>query len=244
MKRLLQKLDDVNALGFGIWEFAFNSLVRKYGWAFIFRIALPHPVRTLKALARYRYFFPRDRGVLADKPVFNTTLEAFQKGMVKNRKKTLVAMGFCQRPIGTPEHPYICSSPRFSHDCSYYADDRNNAACTLCDIKKIVDRVKKIDCHFYIMTSAMDIAGDILLPTLRKAKYRQAVFFICPYSIKPIVLPLLICDIDFLIIPFSSGSCMNYEDFIKADKGDKREQTSVREEHMELVSAMLDKTRC
>ena len=92
---------------------------------------------------------------------------------------------------------------------------------------------------FHIMTSAMDIARDIFIPTLKKQRFRYAIMFICPYSILPITLPLFICGIKFMIIPYTTGDCRDYGEFVRADVGIKPKRTFPLQENYELVLDLL-----
>ena len=56
----------------------------------------------------------------------------------------------------------------------------------------------------------------------------QSLLFICPYSVRPIALPLFICGIDFILVPFVSGACEDFGEFLRADKGIKDERTFVK----------------
>ena len=138
-------------------------------------------------------------------------------------------MGYCQRPLKAGDQPLNCPSKRFSHDCyfieNYHQATQTPPACSICEIKPIAELVIQAGASFHIMTSAMDIARDIFLPTLERQRFRYAIMFICPYSIFPITLPLFICDIKFMIIPYLIGDCRNYGEFVRADVGIKPKRT-------------------
>lgn len=238
---VLQKLDKKNFLGFQIWELSVRSLARAYGWFFIIKIAFPHPLKTIGALVKYRKFFQHLNPSIGENPISNINSNYFIERAIASRETTLVAMGYCQRPLKLPDQPQQCPSARFSHDCWYRDTNNIHAACLICDIKTIIDSVIKIGCDFNIMTSALDIAKDIFMPALTTRRYQQAIFFLCPYSVRPIVLPLLICGIDFILIPYAHGDCKSYDDFSKADIGIKDKRTFTKNNHFELVKQMLDK---
>jgi hypothetical protein len=77
------------------------------------------------------------------------------------------------------------------------------------------------------MTSAADIAHDILLPSLAQGKFKYALFFLCPYSSEAFMFPIFTCRIKACLIRYQSGNCEDYADFIAADRGDKSEQTQI-----------------
>lgn len=241
MYRILQKFDEKNFLGFKIWEFSLRSITRLYGWHFIMTVIVPHPLKTLKGLLNYRHYFSDKDFTECGEMVSNIRADDFIEKTVSSPEHTLIAMGYCQRPIMSADTRQQCPSERFSHDCRYYDEDMIHPACHVCDIKRIVDRVKKIGCGFTIMTSAKDIAADIFIPSLKNRQYTQALLFICPYSVRPIALPLFICGINFILVPFATGACGDFGEFLRADEGFKDERTFVTNSHFASVEQLIDK---
>jgi hypothetical protein len=82
----------------------------------------------------------------------------------------------------------------------------------------------------YIMTSALEIAEDLLLPALTERRFVAALLTLCPYSVEPIALPLLICGLKAGIATYDQGACMDYDQWLRADRGDKRGRTSLSSE--------------
>ena len=78
-----------------------------------------------------------------------------------------------------------------------------------------------------MLTSALDIANDILLPALEERRFTRVLFAICPYSVEPMSLALLICGVEARIFHYSSGSCLNYQQWLRADGGNKPERTEL-----------------
>jgi hypothetical protein len=74
------------------------------------------------------------------------------------------------------------------------------------------------------MTSAIDIARDLLLPNYRSF-YSRYLLSVCPYSIPPLTLAMSICGLRGLVFAFSRGDCLDYTSWLNADKGTKSEQT-------------------
>ena len=172
MNRIFQKLDELNFLGFKIWEFSFRSLSRDYGWFFLFNIVLRHPVKMLRGLNRYRHFFKKpELNDTGDKIVANINRDKFIKKAETSPQKTLIGMGFCLRPLTSADQQHECPSERFSHDCFYRDTGKNHPACDVCAIKTMVNKVNKKGCSFNILTSALDVAKDIFVPTLKDRKY-------------------------------------------------------------------------
>jgi hypothetical protein len=77
----------------------------------------------------------------------------------------------------------------------------------------------------HIMTSALDIADDIFVPALEQGRFKTAIFCVCPYSVQPMVLPLLISGIQGFVVQFDSGYCADYSQWSLADRGTKNERT-------------------
>ncbi|MBC7262394.1 MAG: hypothetical protein H5T63_10315 [Chloroflexi bacterium] len=76
-----------------------------------------------------------------------------------------------------------------------------------------------------VLTSALDIAHDILFPALEERRFTHILFAICPYSVEPMSLALLICGLEGYLFHYQSGSCANYQQWLRADRGDKPERT-------------------
>ena len=88
---------------------------------------------------------------------------------------------------------------------------------------------------FHIMSSALDIAHDIFIPSLREARFKRAILCVCPYSVAPITLPLLICGIETLVIQYDRGYCTDYNQWSLADRGIKQERTFLSREGQALI---------
>ncbi|MDZ7333050.1 MAG: hypothetical protein ONB31_13835 [candidate division KSB1 bacterium] len=237
-KTICNYLDRISFLGLRIWEFGCRSLAQEYGWFFLFKIAIKYPAKTFRGLMIYRHFC-RSLGTISPNKIYsNCSIQSIAYQLQRDPKRLLVGMGYCQRPIKTDVQPLACPSPRFSHNCSFIEHPGHNQllpACKICDIQPIAEAAIQSGAAVYIMTSAKDIAREIFLPTLAHGKYRAAILFICPYSILPIALPLMICDIQFLIVPYAIGDCRNYSDFLHADQGIKPKRTFPMRHKFELV---------
>ena len=82
-----------------LWIFGLRSLVTEYGLAFVTRILLRHPLRSLRGLRRYL----RGEG-------------AAELGEAHGGEAPgLVGVGFCLKPLDPP-----CASGRANHDCLYF----------------------------------------------------------------------------------------------------------------------------
>jgi hypothetical protein len=231
MLRILRALDRHRFLGFPIWEFSFRSLPRLYGHLFLRDIVLRHPVRTLKGILAYRRFSRPGRWeeeILHLHP--GTEADLREEILPANGGGLLVALGFCQKPVGGPG--VGCPAGRFSHECHVLtrADflevqiERLPLSCRNCDIRLIGAAALPAGAAVYIMTSAADIARHLFIPALDGGGFRHALFLQCSYSIPAMVLPLLICRLQAVLIGYSEGDCRDYPQFLSADKGTKPER--------------------
>jgi len=239
----LNILDRFYFLGIPIWDFGLRSLNREYSWFFLFKIIFKYPLKSLKGFLAYKKFCKSIDQIDPQQIYANISIEQLMNQAENDRSSFLVAMGYCQRPLKTGDQPLNCSSERFSHDCyfveNYHRTTQLPPACSICEIKPIAESAIHAGASFQIMTSAMDIARDIFLPALERQRFRYAIMFICPYSIFPITLPLFICGIKFMIIPYTTGDCRNYSDFVRADVGIKPKRTFPRKQNYELVLDLL-----
>jgi hypothetical protein len=239
-------LDKINFLGIQIWDFACRSLNREYSWFFLFKIIFKYPGKSLKGFFAYRKFCKSIVQISPQQTYSNISIDELLNQAQNDRSSLLVAMGYCQRPLKTEEQPLTCPSKRFSHDCyfvkSFHRMPQLPPACSICEIKPIAEATLNAGASFYIMTSALDIARDIFIPSLETQRFRYAILFICPYSILPITLSLFICGIKFIIIPYATGDCRNYADFMRADVGIKPKRTFSSKENFELVLNILKMT--
>ncbi|MFQ6013986.1 MAG: hypothetical protein ACE5NP_00910 [Anaerolineae bacterium] len=231
--RWLHRLDESAFLNLKIWEFSFRSLPQAYGHTFLKEIFFRYPLKTLAGLQAYRRFVLEggsDRGVIY---LFQGTESDFLKTAAEGNGRLLVAVGFCQKPMAIGNERPACPSGRANHICHYLA--RLNLAtaeagplhpaCRICHIRLVGSQALRAGASMHIMTSALDIAHDIFLPVLRRRRFEQALLSICPYSVQPISLPLLICGIPTLLFTYSRGACASYPQWLLADEGTKRERT-------------------
>jgi hypothetical protein len=245
---LLRQLDKKACLGFRIWDFSFRSLARRYGNTFLKEVAFRHPLRTLSGLLAYRRLVSSDPTKGDVTYLFSGTGEEFQSRVARGEKDFLVAVGFCQKPMRETGHRYECPEGRFNHRCFYLAqvdlshtqEESLPPACRDCEIRVIGRKALRAGANVHIMTSALDIAYDIFAPTLKHRRFKTAIFCVCPYSVHPMVLPLLICGIEGLVVQFNSGYCVDYSQWSLADEGTKNERTFLSQPAYNKTLAFLD----
>jgi hypothetical protein len=233
MLHVLRTLDRRRFLGFPVWEFSFRSLPRLYGRVFVWDIVLRHPLRALQGLLAYRQFSRRGWQAGEITRLYSGTEADLRRDIVGLDGGFLVALGFCQKPVGAPG--VGCPAGRFNHECRVLARDdilgiqaeRLPTACRDCDVRLIGAAALRAGAAVYIMTSAADIARHLFIPTLEGGRFRHAVFLQCTYSIPAMVLPLLICRIRSLLVGYSEGDCRDYAQFLLADEGTKEERTTL-----------------
>jgi len=229
----IKELDKYSFLGLNIWNFSLNSLRRMYGKLFISEVILKHPWRTWEGLQKYKRLVRKgkNQGEIVNLSPGNQ--QDLSQKMTRERLKSLVAVGYCQKPPETANQPG-CPSGRFNHHCLFLEEfDLNNPKqprpipCAKCSVRRIGVQALRLGLTFHIMTSAADIARDILIPSLARQQYKYGLFFLCPYSSEAFIFPLFTCRMEAFLIRYQSGNCENYYDFIAADVGDKAEQTSI-----------------
>ncbi len=247
IEALTNFLDRIHFWDLRIWDFGFRSLGREYGWLFLFKIIFKYPRKSWRGLQAYRQFCQYISTISTNQIYTNCAESTLINAVQPDRSALLVAMGYCQRPLRTESQALACPSPRFSHQCffieNFHRSTQHPPACSICEIKPIAEAAIHAGATFYIMTSARDIARDIFIPTLASQKFRYAILFLCPYSVLPIALPLFICGIQFLIIPYAMGDCRNYQDFLRADVGIKPKRTFPARHNFQTALNILNAIR-
>ena len=245
---LLHKLDEKAFLGFKVWDFSFRSLPHRYGSAFLKEVVFRHPLRTLSGLLAYRRLVHSDRRRGDITRLFSEAEEDFQRKVAEGEGSFLVAVGFCQKPMREAGHSDECPVGRFNHRCLYLAqldlshtEERSlPPACRDCEIRMIGTKALRAGADMHIMTSALDIAHDIFVSALERGRFRKAILCVCPYSVQPIALPLLICGIEGFVVQFDSGYCADYNQWSLADKGIKDDRTLLSPQAHSKILDFLD----
>jgi hypothetical protein len=241
-----QAADRAALLGCKVWDFSWRSLGREYGRAFAGKIALRYPLRTLSGLPAYRRFVRETVPGQEIVPVPAAARADFPGLATGDGEKLLVALGFCQKPLAE-DGGADCPAGRANHRCNYLArldgggpGAKLHPACAVCDIRLAGEKALRAGATMYVMTSALDIAHDIFLPTLARRRFRRVLMTICPYSVHPIALSLLICELSGILFTFGTGACDNYERWLRADEGYKPERTFPAQDTRAAFLALLD----
>jgi hypothetical protein len=214
-------------------EFAFRSLPQAYGRIFLQDMVLHHPLRAVRGF--WAYWRISTRGPTAQRSLSNTSEATWITRATNAGERLLVATGFCQKPLRTGNRAYECPAGRFNHNCLYLShlelgvvrEGPLHPACAICPIRELGYVALQAGASFAILTSALDIAHNILLPSLKEQRFTDALFAICPYSLEPMSLALLICGLDGYLFRYDSGACADYSQWLRADHGDKPEQTTL-----------------
>jgi hypothetical protein len=216
-------LDKISFLNIRIWDFSVNSLVRNYGIAFISRVIIRHPFKTIAGIRKYQQLNKNEE--LSDKIIL---VNPQYPEICINKNKSIIGAGFCLKPL-KPE----CISGRANHDCKFFEynlhlqKDKLPLCCKDCMIKKIGLMALNAKSNFYIMTSAKDILYDIIQPAVERGKYLKGLFCMCKYSFEPFKIALLISGIKGCLYSFETGDCKDYKTWHRADIGIKDEQTTL-----------------
>jgi len=218
---LLRRLDACRFLGLDVWEFSARSVRLPYGRLFLTAVVLRHPFRTLAGLHAYRRRVLSAR--LADVAAVHVDSRAdFLAGLAD--AGWVVGMGFCEKPMDPP-----CPSGRFNHRCWLLEQPvvpDLPVPCGECRIREVAHYALAAGAELYIMTSAEDIARDLLLISMRKARMAGAVLSVCPYSVPPLSLAMAICGLRGWVLPYARGDCRDFSAWLRADRGVKDERTS------------------
>ena len=214
-----------------MWKFCLHSLFREYGWQFFGRIALPHPVKTAKAVVA--------SGKL-DVSGDVTALGAEGSERVFGGAKSIVGVGFCLKPLDPP-----CPSGRFNHDCQFLETLPHSgssavpAACRSCAIREIGTLALRAGAAVYVMTSAKDILLDVFAPALDERRFTAGIFALCRYSLRPFAVGLLAGGVRGWMFPFEKGDCRDYKTWIQADRGTKEERTEINPPNRSAIREQL-----
>ena len=206
-----------------------RSLRRRYGLTFLSRVVLRHPLSTVAGMLRHRRVLrehcERDGiTLLCEGPE-----EEFAVRLAEAKSDLLVAMGFCQKPL-VPE----CPAGRPNHDCVILdrldLDREGQAvhpACDVCHIRMIGTQALRAGASMHIMTSALDIARDVMIPSVDHRRFSKVIMGLCPYSVRAITLPLTICSLEGYLFGYESGNCATWDQWLRADQGIKNERTTL-----------------
>lgn len=243
LKLLLRRLDAAGFGGVRIWEFGFRSLLRSYAWLFLRKAVLAHPAKAVRGLRRYRRFVLSR----ADKTPGSMSFlavpdeEAFRRRVFLREARPLVGLGFCLKPCDPGDPTASCPSGRANHECLFLERGEPAQVCAGCAIHHLGRCCLAAGCPVYIMTSARDIARDFMLPQVRRGAFPSAILLLCPYSVQAIILPLFICGVDSLLLEYATGSCADYGQWLRADRGFKKERTTLSPESEKRLLGWLEK---
>jgi len=206
-----------------IWNFCLHSVFRQYGWSFLGRIALPHPLRTIRA-------FVHAGKIENPGEIFCISGDFIGGG------RSIVGVGFCLKPIEPP-----CPAGRANHDCFYLENHQLSDAppCLGCVVREVGGLTLKTGSAFYIMTSARDILEDVFIPSLRAGRFDTGLFVLCRYSFQPFAVAMMAAGIRGYIFQLKGAVCRNYHTWLQADRGIKNEQTVIKNSSRAIIDRIL-----
>ena len=206
---ILAILDKKRFLGIRFWEFGIRSMGCRLGMEVVARLLFCHPVKSSKGFFRYRHYLAKNKEWLT--PHIET-----------NSYPHLVVMGaYCQKP----REGNTCPAGRFNHRCHFIQTLTVYPACRHCDLRKMAELAMLLGCHFYIMTSALNLLRDVFLPAIREKAFSHFLVMICPYAKELFLFPAFVSEMKGWTLIIAKGSCPNYKEFLLADKGHKSRQT-------------------
>ena len=128
-------LDKIRFLNIRVWDFSINSLIRNYGIAFIYRVIIKHPVKTITGIKKYQKINKTKE--LSDKIMINP--QHSEKCIGKD--KSITGVGFCLKPL-KPE----CISGRANHDCKFFEHNLHlKKKCRTIVLQRLYDQKDRFD---------------------------------------------------------------------------------------------------
>jgi hypothetical protein len=236
-------MDALALLGFRGWDFSFRSIREEYALTFLRQVALRHPFQTVRGVWKYRRLARQDVAPHGAMRLFQGSDAEFVQRLCEARTALLVAVGFCQKPLAP-----ACPAGRPNHDCVYLDEldletgERDvHPACEGCDIRTLGTLALRAGAHMHIMTSALDIARDVMIPSVDHGHFQNVVMCLCPYSVRVIALPLMICGLEGCLLGYESGACANWNQWLLADRGIKHQMTTLGSRPHSSVVAVLER---
>lgn len=206
---ILTILDKKRFLRVRFWEFGIRSMGRRLGVEVVARLLFCHPIKSSRGFFRYRLYLAKNKEWVTPHTEINSPPH-------------LVIMGaYCQKP----QERNICPAGRFNHRCYFIETLTVYPACRHCDLREMAELAMLLGCHFYIMTSALDLLRDVFLPATCKKAFSHFLVMICPYAKELFLFPAFISDMKGWTLTIAKGSCLNYKEFLLADEGHKSRQT-------------------
>ena len=216
----------------GLLDFSLHSLPHSYGRLFLRRILLRHPRRSASGLWHY---LRQDQSEAGECQLIDNAGIGFVPGAATDPGRLLVATGYCQKPLALANSHDGCPAGRFNHDCLCLptlrlgppAEIPGDPACKHCFVRTLGHAALRAGACFAILTSALDIANDILLPALEEGRFTHCLLAACPYSLAPLGLALSVCSVDGYVLTFGTGACTDFRQWLRADQGLRPEQTTL-----------------
>ena len=213
-----------------LWDFCRRGLFREYGAQFFFRLALPHPVATARALRAAARLDVSGGEVAVPAPASGPP----------GGPRAIVGVGFCLKPLDPP-----CPAGRFNHDCRFLEEWTGSGArevpapCRACAIRELGLLALRAGAAVYVMTSARDILFDLYVPARERRLFSAGFFVLCRYSLRPFAAGLLAAGLPGRLWPFETGDCRDDDAWRRADLGDKPERTVLSAATLESIRAAL-----
>ncbi len=204
----LKRLDNKRFLGIDFWEFGLRSLSRKVGWKILTKIFFLHPIRSIKALSLYKEGNICILDYIEESNLLNTDI---------------IIGGYCQKPTMTQ-----CPAGHFTHFCYYAETLKMEKSCKKCSLLPLVNMAIKHNKAIYIMTTAEDLIDDIFYPGIIGClPFKRYLTFICAYTAHLFYFASIVANINGSFFYYIKGACKNYKEFLIAEKGIKKKQTSI-----------------
>jgi hypothetical protein len=79
-----------------------------------------------------------------------------------------------------------------------------------------------------------------MIPSVDHGRFQKVIMCLCPYSVRVIPLPLTICGLEGYLLGYDSRACANWDQWLLADRGIKREMTMLGSSAHDLVVCALE----
>jgi len=244
LSRFLAILDKKSFLNFHIWEFSFHSFFKEYARLFFLKAMLMHPERTVLGLRNYQRFIRSQENLFFhyQKLLAVPRETLFVENIKHPETRPLVGLGFCLKPYDPKDRESSCPAGRANHECLYLEKGQTRQVCSNCAIFEIAQKCLKTGYSAYIMTSAKDIAGDFLLPQIKRRSFPTAILMLCPYSVQAILPALFICGIKAFLLAYDTGYCKDYKEWRRADLGQKEKRTNLNTDSWAILLDLFDRS--
>lgn len=149
-------------------------------------------------------------------------------------ERFLLLLSYCSKPIN-------CPSGRFNEECK----SNTGLICARCPFKEIILKIKKINSQYFIVTQEHLMLTRYLLPRFRdfknSKKYQPLIATGCSLAINRFYRLAVIFGSIGIGYKFINGSCKDFNEYQKAEIGNKVKVTELNKKDWQEINHILDK---